>query len=49
MVPSFKLGRINNKVLIIDILGYAFEEIKQILHLLYLTSKSSRLFMKENC
>ena len=46
--PKFKMGKIVNKYLIIEISGYAFDEHLKICINLYSTSKQLRLLLVEN-
>jgi hypothetical protein len=46
--PKFKLGKINNKYLIIEIIAFARDRFDKIIDNLHSSSKQMRLLLKEN-
>ncbi len=46
--PVYQLGKIKNKYIIIDILGYSIDEITEICKLLHSCSRQMRQMLKKN-
>ena len=46
--PVYKLGKIKNKYIIFDILGYSIDDITEICELLYSSSRQMRQMLKKN-